>query len=443
MNPVSNTELALVKQLIDPSTSQLNTGGNENINSGINLALLLIKQKTRGIMYPYALRTQAGNINFYGLIPMKLNDPDETNLNYKARTVWLSFSFNSQPSKQEGVRLFYNQNAGIVKTFLTPFHVIGDQKYHNPYNKLNIAQAKLHQYIVPSNIDAIGNERLVILKAPFNKLKQRIAEHTAQGLTGASLVEMNTVAFNEYIKEVEELYKDGLLTLSTILTTPKPNSIELDIGVDETADAQSNPWLSANFLLNQENVDLSSLPITNSFRGLIQVTEADMSVLNSDNVNMFGKRIMNKNPAEGEIPRFALSKVGMIKDYGINTPVLVSIIDAYSNDTNAKSRVDTFETFLANGVNMFNVEGTIKPIARLTSTNSGRSGNVFFEISIDQYSPYNSTSLTSSLEHDDYRALSFDADEALVATEEVNFGSNDDSNELANASKSGTNKTML
>lgn len=412
-----NSELQLVKQLLNPATSQLTVGGNENINSGINLSVFLIAKKTRAIMMPYALKTSAGNIHFYGLMPVKFNDPDELNPSYKSRVLWQSFSFDSQQSSKNE-RIFFNQNAGIVKTFLTPSLTLGDKTFNNPYNKLTLTQAKLHQYLVPNNLDTIDNAVLTMLKQPFNILKSRVLANEAEGLTGSALVEMNTIAYDEYLAEVENLYTQGLLTLSTIVTTPKVNSIALDIGIDETMDSQSNPFLSANFLLNQQNINLSALPVTNNFRGLIQVTEADMSALLSDNTNMFGKRLMNRNAGEGELPRFALSKVGMIKDFGTNTPVLVSIIDTYSNNINAKTRVDTFESYLERGTNLFIVEGSIKPIARQVNSNSGRSGNVFFEISIDTYSPYNSTSLSNSIEYDDFADLTgFDVEE----THEVEF----------------------
>ena len=57
----------------------------------------------------------------------------------------------------------------------------------------------------------------------------------------------------------------------------------------------------------------------------------------SDNEKMFGERVMNPNAGDQEQTRLALSKVGIIKDFGANTTILVSITDGYNS--NNRSRV--------------------------------------------------------------------------------------------------------
>ena len=419
---MNNLETQTAHQLINPAQSTLLTGGNENIGTSIDLSLFLIAGKTRNIMLQYALLTNAGNINFFALVPFKFNDVNENDPRYRTKTMWASVSLDSQQS-QKDPKIFFNNNIGILKTFLTPSMMHGEKPVGNPYNALHFNSAKLHHYVVPTDIDAIDNNMLIELNTPITTLRTQIEEAKAQGLEGEMLIQVNTEAYATYTESVKALYDRGLLTLSTIVTTPKANSISMSIGIDETMQSTSNPWLNANVLLNQHGVNLSALPVSNSVKALVQITESDISALFSDNEKMFGERVMNPNAGEQEQVRLALSKVGIIKDFGANTTVLVSITDGFN--TNNRSRVQALKDQLERGNNMFQIEGTLRPIARHVNSNAGRSGNVFMELLIDTYSVYKSTSLSSSIEFDafsDLGSIEIDAgavSELAIATEQA------------------------
>lgn len=410
---MNNLEIQTAHQLINPVQSTLLTGGNENIGTSIDLSLFLIAGKTRNIMLQYALLTNAGNVNFFALVPFKFNDVNENDPRYRTKTMWASVSLDSQQS-QKDPKVFFNNNIGILKTFLTPSLMHGDKTVGNPYNALHFNSAKLHQYVVPTDIDAITNDMLIELNSPVMELRTKLEKAKAEGLEGDSLIQINTEAFTTYTDQVKELYNRGLLTLSTIITTPKANSISMSISIDETMQSTSNPWLNANVLLNQAGINLSALPVSNSIKALVQITESDISALFSDNEKMFGERVMNPNAGDQEQTRLALSKVGIIKDFGANTPILVSITDGYNS--NNRSRVQALKDQLERGNNMFQIEGTLRPIARHVNSNAGRSGNVFFELLIDTYSVYKSTALNSSIEMDAFGDIgSFDIDVAEVS----------------------------
>ena len=423
---MNNLENQTANQLINPSHSTLSTGGNENIGTSLNIALFNIAGKTRNIMMQYALLTSAGNINFYALVPFKFNDVKERDTRYRTKTMWASVSLDSQRSTRNP-EIFFNNNIGILKTFLTPSIIHGEKSIPNPYNVLHVNQAKLHQYVVPSDIDSIDNAMLQTLNGPVLALRQKLETVKESGLEGSDLKELNTEAFNEYTQQVTALYDQGLLSLSTIVTTPKADSISMAIGIDETMQSTSNPWLNANVLLNQNNVNLSSLPVSNSIKTLVQVTESGMEALFSDNEAMFGERILNQQAGENEQTRLSLSKVAVIKDFGVNTPILLSIMDGFSTDN--RSRVQAFKDQLERGNNLFQVEGTLRPVARHINSNAGRSGIVFFELLIDTYSVHKSTSLSGSIDIDAFGDIgSFDVDLDSVVTE-VAIGTEENSTE--------------
>jgi hypothetical protein len=423
---MNNLENQTASQLINPSHSTLSTGGNENIGTSLNIALFNIAGKTRNIMMQYALLTSAGNINFYALVPFKFNDVKERDTRYRTKTMWASISLDSQRSTRNP-EIFFNNNIGILKTFLTPSMMHGEKSVPTPYNVLHANQAKLHQYVVPSDIDSIDNAMLQTLNGPVLALRQKLETVKESGLEGSDLKELNTEAFNEYTQQVTALYDQGLLSLSTIVTTPKADSISMAIGIDETMQSTSNPWLNANVLLNQNNVNLSSLPVSNSIKTLVQVTESGMEALFSDNEAMFGERILNQQAGENEQTRLSLSKVAVIKDFGVNTPILLSIMDGFSTDN--RSRVQAFKDQLERGNNLFQVEGTLRPVARHINSNAGRSGVVFFELLIDTYSVHKSTSLSGSIDIDAFGDIgSFDVDLDSVVTE-VAIGTEENSTE--------------
>ena len=58
---------------------------------------------------------------------------------------------------------------------------------------------------------------------------------------------------------------------------------------------KSNPLFNFGVIKNLPKIKLTKIPIANKFTGLIEVTEADISALYSDNVTMLGRRVISTN----------------------------------------------------------------------------------------------------------------------------------------------------
>lgn len=409
-----NNQLHAVKSLLSTVTSQVQPD-NENISPGIDTTLFNISGFTRFVSLAYATMSKNGKISFHLMSPMKFIDPTERDIRYRAKTTWLSVAqdSNSRPNPANPNEVIhYNSNPGIFSIFRKADKI---NERSNPYNSLILSRAKIRQALVPTNLESITPELLRKINFPAIKLNNTVKGNieAAGEDNDKELAELNVLAYNEYANEMVKLYEEGLLTLSNVFITPKQNSIQLGVSLDETSNSVTNPWLNTKNLLESPEFNITTLPMHSSFTGLVELNpNAGMDVLNSDNVAMLGERMITRNEETGA-QRTAYSLIGTIKDFGVDVPVLVSIVDlpnGYSGDSanGSRSRVESLRALLAQNINRFYIEGTIRPVVRQLGQNGGRSGNVFMELSIDAYSVYRSTSMTSSMETDDFADLGED-----------------------------------
>ena len=422
------SEKSLVQKLINGVQAiNLGNGTNENIEPSLNTNLFLIAQLTRNIQFLYATLTSAGNIHFHTLIPMKSNDPNERNQRFKNKTVWLSVS--NDPNKSTRVMsnpdgsetetiTYHNSNAAIIKMFMKKTIEYNGKDMPNLYNCLHITGAKIRWFLAPASIDQMSNEILRQINTPALNLQSRVKTNIENcGDDSELLKQQNNIVYEEYKQELMALYDQGLLMLTQILITPKQNSIMFSIEIDETTNSVTNPWLNYNALMSL-GLPITNWPHTSEFRGLVQIIQdSTEEVMHSDNDKMFGKRTMTQDSETGQV-RWAYSTVGLIKDFGNQTEILVSLTDNNRNlptteqngNNKPRGRVESFESMLERGTNLFYITGTIRPVVRHVNDNAGRNGNIFFELQIDQYSVHRTTSVTNSIEFDIYSELpGFDA----------------------------------
>lgn len=439
-------ELQRVKSLLSVVNQVNISSDNENIVPSINTKLLLIAGLTRRLVYKYATMTSNGAVHIHALIPMKFNDPTERNLRYKHKTSWVSIVLDpsEHKDKETGEVTYYNSNYGLLKHFLNPNIKVGDKVYPNPYNSLTLYDAKLRQNLIPSQVDEFTDEDLAKINRPVVELQALISQNKqVAGDDIEALKTLNTQAYKDYLGKTFELYQKGYLSLSTVFITPKQNSIDIGLSLDETSQAMSNPWMNARQLMTNPEVPLSSIPSHSTFSGLVQIIEGgDANTLLTDNIDMIGERIINSNASENKDVKQLMAKsvVGVIKDFGQNVEILVSLVDSFQTrgkDGETRGRVEVFKSLLESGNNLFNIRGTIRPVVRLKGQQAGRNGNSFYELIIDSYSVHKSTSLSNSIEVDafadlggfDVETIDFvaetDTSEVLVS-EEINVGASSD-----------------
>lgn len=385
----------------------------QSINKGV-LSLFVAAGASRSILYRYATISSNGNINFHAMSPFTFID-DNQSAQYRKKTIYASVNLDSQNDKEKKVH--YNNNLGNFLLLLKGSIVSGGKSFANPYNKLDLHSPIIKQGLIPSNIDKpqleLINQPALELQAVVNSIK------FDEDIEPKEKSNLYIEAYNEYKAKVEQLYADGLLDYSFIIVNPKPNSVSVSMGLEESMKATSNPWLNINTVLGLD-IPISKLPIINQYTATIQIVDVDdLSLMFSDNNNMYGKRTIWTNPETGKT-REALSKVAIIKDYNSDTPILIEITDSInmSNNPDARGRVQAFEDLLDKGINTFTVSGSLSPVVRLKDSNGGRNGVVFFELIIDTYSVYQSNNTRSTLESDAFGSLSFDSEGLAIELEE-------------------------
>ena len=303
--------------------------------------------------------------------------------------------------------------------------MVNDKQVANPYNKIVLASSRIKQALIPADINpAILTE----INAPARKLKELISQHNALEIEQKEKVSLNIMAYQEYENEVLALVEKGLLVYSFVLINPIANTVSFDMGLEDSMNAQSNPWLNFKAVSSLGN-PLSNIPTINKYCAVIQIIEvSDLNALFSDNIEMLGKRTIWTD-TESNRSREAVTKVAIIKDYNSDTPILVSLTDSLNAPTQGnRSRVEAFEALLDKGVNTFTVFGSLSPVVRLKNTNAGRNGNIFFELRLDRYNVFQSTNLRNTLESDAFESLSFETslgDESVAQEFVVDVQEND------------------
>ena len=386
----------------------------QSINKGV-LSLFVAAGASRSILYRYATISSNGNINFHAMSPFTFID-DNQSAQYRKKTIYASVNLDSQQDKTDK-NIHYNNNLGNFLLLLKGSIVSGGKSFANPYNKLDLHSPIIKQGLIPANIDKpqleLINQPALELQAVVNSIK------FDEDIEPKEKSKLYIEAYNEYKAKVEQLYYNGLLDYSFIIVNPKPNSVSISMGLEESMKATSNPWLNINTVLGLD-IPVSKLPIINQYSATVQIVDIDdLSLMFSDNNNMLGKRTIWTNQETGK-SREALSKVAIIKDYNSDTPILIEITDSInmSNNPDARGRVQAFEDLLDKGINTFTVNGSLSPVVRLKDSNGGRNGVVFFELIIDTYSVYQSNNTRSTLESDAFGSLSFDAEGLTVELEE-------------------------
>lgn len=398
------------KLLAIPQQNVANTD-NEVITNKGTISLFVIGSVTREIIYRYATISSQGNINFHVMSPFNFIDDQENNPQYAKKTVYTSVNTDSQAVTTDNVTKYYNQNLGNFLLIMKPFINHNGKQHPNIYNMLSLHSPVIKQALIPSDIDNFDS---TILNAPLIKLQEVVQQNNLnEDLDKKERVELNVVAYKQYAKEVLELHEEGLLEYSNILINPTPNSISFHLGLENSMKAMSNPWLNIN-VLSSLGLPFTKVPVLNQYRTTVQFIETeDLALLYSDNDNMIGKRQIYMDEGTGR-KREALSFVGIIKDYNSDTPLLVNITDPNGQlNGNSRGRVEAFEALLAKGINTFTIEGSLRPIVRLTGSNASRNGNIFWEFLVSKYSVYKSTSLRNSLESDSFADLSFTESDGL------------------------------
>lgn len=385
--------------------------------------VFVLKGKTRQIVYPYAHRSPKGSISFHVMSPMLVNDSAERNLSYRSKPVWVSVNTDSQVDKSNPNK-FYNNNIGLFNEMLKHNIVEGDKTIPNPHNSLLLHSVKYRLHLVPNNLDTMSIQKLEEIRTPFKTLnmqmKKNRAANLAAGGTEASLNEMNAAAYQNYINQTMELFDKGDLILATIYTNPEQDTITPIKSALITMESIVDPWYNGTKLMQRQPV--SNIPTLNQFSGVLTITNADMSAMLSDNVNMFGKREFSFQNTDQK--GYALTKVGILKtSNSIDIPVLVSIVDVYNNNPNARSRVETFESHLAKGNDTFMVFGKSRPVVRLEKTSANRVGNVIIEITIDNYLIHNINSLNDSVDTDVLSLHDSELDDIMITLSDENVDS--------------------
>lgn len=450
---LTKSEMIGIQNILTPPLANNSARDDENITSGGVTTLFKIAGLTREINYHYAVLNSNGKITFHAMAPMKhVNSNEVRNPQYRDKVVWASFNKDANPAKNNPSE-YQNSNYGNFQLLSMLNIPMNGQMYPNFLNCLELQDFRLKTALVPNNIDNLiklndeGKEdksALAKLHGPLKNLLEEIqlTEEAKDNMTSEDVVKANRLAYDVYVEEVTELVKQGLLTLSTIFINPIADKVSAGFKIDQTMNLKSNPLFNFGVIKNLPKIKLTKIPIANKFTGLIEVTEADISALYSDNVTMLGRRVISTNQ-ETQKETVSLSKVAVIKDYNADVLVLVTINDSF-NDRN-RSRVETLEGHLDKGNNLLYIEeGYLVPIARHVQSNDSRSGIVFMELRIESYRIHTSASVKKTLEFDAFATLGFEPESvdallldqpeissvSLVSPEEQNQEDEFDQNEL-------------
>lgn len=415
------------KQLLAIPTTNVALQEKQTINKG-QQQLFAIAGLTRKTLYRYATIGSTGNINLHVMSVFKHTDNNQSDPQYRNKNIWASVNMDSQRNPNDPTQ-FRNNNLGNLLALMKPSITLPNatRPSYNHYNNLILHHTRIKQALIPASIDDLNLEAL---NAPAITLHQEMTATAELEIDRKDKVALNIEAYNEYTKAVLELVEQGKLVVGYIFINPTPNSVTVSSNLDDSMDSKSNPWMSINEVFKNVG-NLSRIPTLNNFRATVQIIEAsDLSLLNSDNDSMLGKRNIWTDSESGR-ERNAISKVAIIKDYNSDTPILVSLTDPITNNANARSRVDAFEALLDKGITTFTVEGSLSPVVRTKGTNASRNGDVFFELHIDDYDVYQSTSVKQTLDIDafsDLGAASSEGDEEAVQTFVADTDTPDDSN---------------
>lgn len=420
-NPIEHIQNMLKMPVANQSTS------DEQINNDGVLQLFTIAGKTRSIMYRYATIGSNGNINFHAMAPFNFIDSNQTEAQYRKKTVYASFNTDPQQNPNDP-KQYFNNNLGNFLLLMKPKLVMNGKETPTFFNTLTLHNHRIKQALIPTDIESLD---IHIINAPALKLQQAVLENSKTDLETKAKVELNIQAYNEYEKDVLQLVEQGLLTYAFILINPIPNSVSVGYGLEDSLRAVTHPGMNYNAIMNQ-NLPMSDIPVLNKYRTVVQIIESeDMSVLFSNNNAMLGKRTIYTN-TETNRSRFGISKLAIIKDYNNDTPIIIAITDTPNSlRTDNRGRVESFEALLDKGINTFEVEGSLSPVVRLTDTNAGRNGNIVFELRVDKYKVFTSTGVRSTLEADAFGDLSFESiegDESVAQSFVVDTDSNTNDN---------------
>ena len=409
--------------------AQLAIPTDTNLNSNAALFAHIIADVTRKISYYYATIGSNGKINFHvSSIFKTVNDQRNNDPRYRDKRVWISVNTDPQVNPKNP-EIHYDDNIAMYLHLMSPMTFHNGKNQPNFNNGLVMADPKIKQILIPSDIDAIlqsplndknQNAMLATLNEPFINLRAELAANASTEMSIKDRQRENIEAYKVYTQEVLSLVQQGLLTLSYALINPTANSITPSFQLEETMNASSNYYMNFKDVVTNSKAPINRIPKLNRYQAVIQITDADIGALDSNNAPMLGKRLLNENAAnqtEEYQERYALSKVGVIKDYNSDQHILVSIIDRYTDN---RSRVGALEALLDKGVNTFIMSGYLVPVVREIDSNSSRSGNIFFELNVDTYTVFNSQGLHKVMESDQFSDLGFDMDlDTSVDTSEM------------------------
>ena len=393
MNDLNQNMVEHIKQMLQVPVAGVATSEENVVNQG-QVNLFLIGGITRSFLYRYALISSAGNVSFHAMSPFTFID-DNQKPQYRKKTVWASVNMDSQPNADRTVH--YNNNFGAFLTLLKP-EINGKA---NIFNSLNLHAPRIKQAIVPADIDP---KYVSLLNAPAIKLQEAIQENSQHQIEAKDLVKLNIQAYQEYTEEVLQLVMEQKLTYAFALINPKPNSVSFSLQFEDTLNAASNPWLNASKVFNTK-LPISHVPTLNQYNAVVQVVETDdLDIVFSDTNEMLGTRVVF-NDTEANRKLEAITKLAVIKDYGHDTYVLLSIVDPNNTMADKQTRTQAFQKLLDKGINTFSVRGALAPVVRLKDTNAARFGNVLFELRIEDYSVYQSSNIRNSIDTDAFGDL--------------------------------------
>lgn len=400
-NPIEHIQNMLKMPVANQSIS------DEQVENGGALEVFTIAGKTRATMYRYATIGSTGNINFHAMSPFNFIDTNQNDPQYRKKTVYVSINTDSQQNANDPTQ-YFNNNLGNYLLLMKPKLTMNGKDTPTFFNKLTLQNPRIKQALIPTDLESVD---LAVLNAPSIKLQSAVIENAKADLDNKEKVALNIAAYNEYEQEVLSLVEHGLLTYAFILINPTPNSVSVGYGIEDSLRALSHPGMNYNALMNQ-GLPMSDIPVLNKYKTVVQIIETDdMSMLFSDNDAMLGKRVIYNN-SETNRSREAISKIGIIKDYNNDTPIIIAITDTPNSlRNNSRGRVESFEALLDKGLNTFEVEGSLSPVVRLKDTNAGRNGNIVFELRVDKYKVYNSSGVRSTLESDAFSDLSIEGTE--------------------------------
>lgn len=386
-----------VQSMLQIPATGVATADEQVPNHGVT-SLFVIAGLTRSMLFRYATISSAGNISFHAMAPFSFVDQRQREAQYRKKTTWVSVNMDAQQNANNP-KQFFNNNFGNLLLILKP-QIEGKP---NPYNAINLHATRIKQAIVPADIDP---SLMTTLNEPVLELQREVQLNATSGLDAKEIVELNIKAYNIYAEKILALVNGNLLTYAFVLINPKPNTISPSINLEESMKAASNPWMNINKVLNS-GLPISQIPVFNQYETVVQIVDVeDLSCLYSDNMEMYGERLVYQNNDTGLQMR-AITKVAVIKDYNADTYVLLSITDPANTRPNTRTRTQAFEDLLDKGINTFTVRGSLSPVVRTKSSNAARNGNVIFELAVDEYSIYQSNNIRNSIDTDSFADLSF------------------------------------